>query len=206
MAIRVLPDPIGRCAMCDGPGPLTNEHVISLHSAERTRTRRPNRCAHRSLGPAAGTRFGLANPRSAARLMSLDPMGAVLGVLGLALVPLAVAATPAGHLTRPSVQTLARRPRWDRGPAMSKTRVTRCRRRTAPPHPTSQQARGEYKNLSAARAAGYVLITTTNYPDVHYLSYGSINRGDLIEFSWLCPRANPATCEGSQPPRSTGSR
>jgi hypothetical protein len=59
--------------------------------------------------------------------------------------------------------------------------------------PTSQQVLGatqyiqavsaavsKYKNLSAATAAGYIPITTTNYPVVHYLNYKYMNRQDIM--------------------------
>ena len=59
--------------------------------------------------------------------------------------------------------------------------------------PTSQQVLGatqyiqavsaavsKYKNLSAATAAGYIPITTTNYPVVHYLNYSYMNRQDIM--------------------------
>jgi hypothetical protein len=59
--------------------------------------------------------------------------------------------------------------------------------------PTSQQILGatqyvqatsaavsKYKNLSAALADGYVPITSTNYPVVHYLNFRYMNRQDLL--------------------------
>jgi hypothetical protein len=59
--------------------------------------------------------------------------------------------------------------------------------------PTSEQVLGatqyvqavsaavaRYKNLSAATAAGYVPITATNYPVVHYLNFGYMNRADIL--------------------------
>ncbi len=59
--------------------------------------------------------------------------------------------------------------------------------------PTSQQVLGatqyvqatsaavaKYKNLSAAIADGYVPITTTKYPVVHYLNFRYMNRKDLM--------------------------
>jgi hypothetical protein len=59
--------------------------------------------------------------------------------------------------------------------------------------PTSQQILGatqyvqatsaavsKYKNLSAALADGYVPITSTNYPVVHYLNIRYTNRQDLM--------------------------
>ena len=54
-------------------------------------------------------------PTPAARLMSLHPTGAILGVLGLVLVPLAVAVTPAGSQALapgPPQPTDRRSPRW----------------------------------------------------------------------------------------------
>jgi hypothetical protein len=59
--------------------------------------------------------------------------------------------------------------------------------------PTAQQVLGatqyvqatsaavsKYKNLSAAVAAGYVPITSTKYPVVHYLNFRYMNRQDLM--------------------------
>jgi hypothetical protein len=39
----------------------------------------------------------------------------------------------------------------------------------------------KYKNLSAALADGYVPITTTNYPVVHYLNFKYMNRKDMMD-------------------------
>ena len=60
--------------------------------------------------------------------------------------------------------------------------------------PTSQQVLGatqyvqavsaavsKYKDLSAAIAAGYVPITSTNYPVVHYLNFRYMNPQDILD-------------------------
>jgi hypothetical protein len=59
--------------------------------------------------------------------------------------------------------------------------------------PTSQQVLGatqyiqavsaavsKYKDLSVAKAAGYIPITSTNYPVVHYLNLAYMNRQDVL--------------------------
>ncbi len=59
--------------------------------------------------------------------------------------------------------------------------------------PTSQQVLGatqyiqavsaavsKYKDLSVAKAAGYIPITSTNYPVVHYLNLAYMNRQDIM--------------------------
>ena len=38
----------------------------------------------------------------------------------------------------------------------------------------------KYKDLSVAKAAGYVPITSTNYPVVHYLNFAYMNRQDIM--------------------------
>jgi hypothetical protein len=198
-------------------------------------------------------------PTLAARLMSTYPLGAVLGVLGLALVPLAVAVTPAGTQvvvsasgsTTSSTSSLSAiasatgsgssmpgmsmsgstsAPNAGGGAkhsmnmsAMAGLNVTDSNwKYTGPPlpaaevnalvtssdeqdkghemqtpnctnKPTSQQVLGatqyvqavsaavsKYKNLSAATAAGYVPITTTNYPVVHYLNFRYMNQRDIL--------------------------
>ncbi len=45
---------------------------------------------------------------------------------------------------------------------------------------TTSAAVAKYKNLSAAVAAGYVPITSTRYPVVHYLNFRYMNRQDLM--------------------------
>ncbi len=198
-------------------------------------------------------------PTPAARLMSKYPLGAVLGVLGLALVPLAVAVTPAGtevvvsaSRTSPSSvasasairsttrsessmagmsmggSTSAPSPRGGAKrsmnmSAMAGLNVTESNwKYTGPPlppaevnelvvsseeqdkghemqtpnctaNPTAQQVLGateyvqavsaavsKYKDLSVAIAAGYVPITTTNYPVVHYLNFRYMNQTDIM--------------------------
>jgi hypothetical protein len=199
-------------------------------------------------------------PTLAARLMSQYPVGAVLGVLVLALVPLAVAVTPAGtqvvdsasgSTPSPAASVSASKstsgsgssmsgmsmsgspaPPAARGggkhsmnmSAMAGLNVTDSNwKYTGPPlpaaevsaltissdeqdkghamqtpncttKPTSQQvleatqyvqavsaAVSKYKELSAATAAGYFPITSTNYPVVHYLNFRYMNRQDIMD-------------------------
>jgi hypothetical protein len=198
-------------------------------------------------------------PTLAARLMSEYPLGAVLGVLALALVPLAVAVTPAG--TQAVVSASGSTPtsaasvsavgsttgsgssmpgmsmsgstsspasrsgashsmnmsamaglnvtdsNWKyTGPALPAAEVSELtissdeqdkghemQTPNCTATPTSQQVLGatqyvqavsaavsKYKDLSVATAAGYVPITTTNYPVVHYLNYRYMNRQDIM--------------------------
>jgi hypothetical protein len=185
-------------------------------------------------------------PTPAARLMSLHPSGAVLGVLGLALVPLAVAVTP---VAGPVIVSASASPRsstsamsamsmspsssgratksgashsmnmsamaglgvtdagWKyTGPALPASEVNeltvssdeqdkghKMQTPNCSTAPTSQQVLGatqyiqavsaavaKYKNLSVAEAAGYIPITTTNYPVVHYLNLGYMNEADIM--------------------------
>jgi hypothetical protein len=44
----------------------------------------------------------------------------------------------------------------------------------------TSEAVAKYKDLSVAEAAGYVPITNTSYPVVHYLNYGYMNSQDLM--------------------------
>jgi hypothetical protein len=196
-------------------------------------------------------------PTVAARLMSQYPVGAVLGVLGLALVPLAVAVTPAGtqivvsasgSTSATSVSAIgssagsansmpgmsmsgsasAVDPRggakhsmnmsamaglnvtdsnWKyTGPALPAAEVNELtvssdeqdkghemQTPNCTTNPTDQQVLGateyvqavsaavsKYKDLSVAVADGYVPITTTNYPVVHYLNFRYMNRQDIM--------------------------
>ena len=198
-------------------------------------------------------------PTVAARLMSQYPVGAVLGVLVLALVPLAVAVTPAGtevvisasgsaHPSSSSVSAIgsstgsansmpgmsmsgsasAADPRggekhsmnmsamaglnvtdsnWKyTGPALPPAEVNELtvssdeqdkghemQTPNCTAEPTAQQVLGateyvqavsaavsKYKDLSVAVADGYVPITTTNYPVVHYLNFRYMNRQDIM--------------------------
>ncbi len=209
-----------------------------------------------SILPLVPARAG--EPALAARLMSQYPVGAVLGVLGLALVPLAVAVTPAGTEVVVSASGRAPSPAASvsavgvsTGPgssmpgmsmsgaasaptrngakqsmnmsAMAGLNVTDSNwKYTGPPlpaaevstltissdeqdkghemqtpnctaKPTAQQVLGatqyvqavsaavsKYKDLSTAIAAGYVPITTTNYPVVHYLNFRYMNQQDIM--------------------------
>ena len=76
----------------------------------------------------------------------------------------------------------------------SRTRATQCRPRNCTTTPTSQQVLGatqyvqavsaavsKYKELSAATAAGYFPITSTNYPVVHYLNFRYMNPQDILD-------------------------
>ncbi|MGD0394754.1 MAG: hypothetical protein ABSC41_19185 [Acidimicrobiales bacterium] len=193
-------------------------------------------------------------PTPAARLMSRYPSVAVLGVLGLVVVPLAVGVTPAGSELlsasgsgHPSGTVLAVTSGGTGNPmsamsmsssahptktgtahsmnmsAMAGLGVTSANwRYTGPPlpsaeinlltvaseeqdkghkmqtpncttAPTSQQVLGatqyvqavsaavaKYRNLSVAEAAGYVPITTTSYPVVHYLNVRYMNQSDIL--------------------------
>ena len=198
-------------------------------------------------------------PTVAARLMSQYPVGAVLGVLVLALVPLAVAVTPAGtevvisasgpaHPSSSSVSAIgsstgsansmpgmsmsgsasAVAPGGDAkhsmnmsamaglnvtdsnwkytGPALPPAEVNELtvssdeqdkghemQTPNCTAEPTAQQVLGateyvqavsaavsKYKDLSVAVADGYVPITTTNYPVVHYLNFRYMNRQDIM--------------------------
>jgi hypothetical protein len=198
-------------------------------------------------------------PTVAARLMSQYPVGAVLGVLGLALVPLAVAVTPAGtqvvisasgstHPSSSSVSAIgsstgsansmpgmsmsgsasAVDPRGGAKHSMNMSAMAGLNvtdsnwKYTGPPlpagevneltvssneqdkghemqtpnctaEPTAQQVLGateyvqavsaavsKYKDLSVAVADGYVPITTTKYPVVHYLNFRYMNRQDMM--------------------------
>ena len=198
-------------------------------------------------------------PTVAARLMSQYPVGAVLGVLALALVPLAVAVTPAGtevvisasgstHPSSSSVSAIgsstgsansmpgmsmsgsasAADPRggakhsmnmsamaglnvtdsnWKyTGPALPPAEVNELvvssdeqdkghemQTPNCTASPTAQQVLGatqyvqavsaavsKYKDLSVAVADGYVPITSTNYPVVHYLNFRYMNRQDIM--------------------------
>ena len=198
-------------------------------------------------------------PTVAARLMSQYPVGAVLGVLVLALVPLAVAVTPAGtevvisasgpaHPSSSSVSAIGSStgsansmpgmsmsgsastvaPGGDAkhsmnmsamaglnvtdsnwkytGPALPPAEVNELtvssdeqdkghemQTPNCTAEPTAQQVLGateyvqavsaavsKYKDLSVAVADGYVPITTTNYPVVHYLNFRYMNRQDIM--------------------------
>ncbi len=193
-------------------------------------------------------------PTPAARLISRYPSAAVLGVLGLVIVPLAVAVTPAGseilsasgpsHPSGTSVTVsdggagasmpgMAMAPssqtpkggaahsmnmsgmaglgvtdtNWQyTGPPLPATEVSeltissneqdkghKMQTPNCSTAPTSQQVLGatqyvqavsaavaKYKNLSTAEADGYVPITTTSYPVVHYLNFKYMNGGDIL--------------------------
>jgi hypothetical protein len=90
-------------------------------------------------------------------------------------------ALPAGEVTELTVSSNEQ----DKGHMMQTPNCTT--------QPTSQQVLGatqyvqatsaavaKYKNLSAAIADGYVPITTTKYPVVHYLNFRYMNRKDLM--------------------------
>jgi hypothetical protein len=198
-------------------------------------------------------------PTPTARIASRYPVGAVVGLLGLIIVPLAVAVTPAGSevltgatlashsslapgtaLASPSrsssAMSMSMSPssspskasksgtakpmnmsamaglnvtdaNWKyTGPALPASEVRELNvsseeqdkghemqtpNCTAPP--TAQQVLGatqyvqtvsaavsKYKDLSTALAAGYVPITTTSYPVVHYLNIRYMNRQDVM--------------------------
>jgi hypothetical protein len=198
-------------------------------------------------------------PTVAARLMSQYPVGAVLGVVSLALVPLAVAVTPAATEVvvsasgpTPSSETSAGAIAGSTGSANSMSGMSMSGSASAadprggsthsmnmsamaglnvtdsnwkytgpslPPSevnaltvssdeqdkghemqtpnctakPTAQQVLGateyvqavsaavsKYKDLSVAVADGYVPITTTSYPVVHYLNFRYMNRQDIM--------------------------
>jgi hypothetical protein len=195
-------------------------------------------------------------PTPATRLMSLHPLGTVIGVIGLAIVPLAVAVTPAAsdpavatvdsvkQLSSPVKPSASHSTGSMPGMSMSPSSTTKAAKSgggsmnmsamaglgvtaanwkyTGPPlpaaevnaltissdeqdkghemqtpncttKPTSQQVLGatqyiqavsaavsKYKNLSVAEADGYVPITTTNYPVVHYLNFSYMNRKDIM--------------------------
>jgi hypothetical protein len=197
-------------------------------------------------------------PAPAARFISRYPLGAVLGVLGLTLVPLAVAVTPAGDqvllsasgsthtpvavsatsnpssgssmagMSMPSTPSAKHGTKkasthsmnmsamagldvtdanWKyTGPALPAAEVNELtvssdeqdkghamQTPNCTTAPTSQQVLGatqyvqavsaavsKYKNLSVAKADGYVPITSTNYPVVHYLNIAYMNRQDIL--------------------------
>ena len=201
------------------------------------------------------------DPTPAAHFVSHYPLGAVLGVLGLTLVPLAVAVTPAGNevllsATSPthasntpatvsasgssssgsSMPGMSMSPttsskhgttdgstqpmnmsamaglnvtdtNWKyTGPALPAAEVNeltvssdeqdkghKMQTPDCTTAPTSQQVLGatqyvqavsaavsKYKNLSVAVADGYIPITSTNYPVVHYLNISYMNRDDIF--------------------------
>ena len=81
----------------------------------------------------------------------------------------------------------------------------------APPSPLRSRSSGrpstcrltsaavaKYKNLSVAEADGYVPITTTNYPVVHYLNFRYMNQNDLMNpntvDSWCTPPPHMDRC------------
>jgi hypothetical protein len=193
-------------------------------------------------------------PTPAARLMSRYPSIAVLGVLGLVIVPLAVAVTPAGtellsasSSAHPSGTVLAvssgvtgnsmssmsmsssahatksggthsmnmsamaglgvTDANWKyTGPPLPASEVSlltiaseeqdkghKMQTPNCTSTPTSEQVLGatqyvqavsaavaKYKNLSVAVADGYVPITTTSYPVVHYLNFKYMNQSDIL--------------------------
>jgi hypothetical protein len=193
-------------------------------------------------------------PTPAARLMSRYPSIAVLGVLGLVIVPLAVAVTPAGtellsasSSAHPSGTVLAvssgvtgnsmssmsmsssahstksggthsmnmsamaglgvTDSNWKyTGPPLPASEVSlltiaseeqdkghKMQTPNCTSTPTSEQVLGatqyvqavsaavaKYKNLSVAVADGYVPITTTSYPVVHYLNFKYMNQSDIL--------------------------
>jgi hypothetical protein len=212
-----------------------------------------------SVLPLVPVRAGEATP--AARFMSAYPLGAVLGVLGLTLVPLAVAVTPAGnqvlvsasgstsssHASAPvstssdsssggSMAGMSMSPassthssktdgsthsmnmsamagldvtdtNWKyTGPALPAAEVNeltvssdeqdkghQMQTPNCTAAPTSEQVLGatqyvqevsaavsKYKSLSVAVADGYIPITSTNYPVVHYLNIAYMNRDDIL--------------------------
>ena len=205
-----------------------------------------------SVLPLVPARAG--EPVPAARLMTRYPSVAVLGVLGLAIVPLAAAVAPSGTellsatgSAHPSgtVLAVASGGAGDSMSSMSMSSSAHATRSgathsmnmsamaglgvtdahwkyTGPPlpasevslltissqeqdkghkmqtpncttTPTSEQVLGatqyvqavsaavaKYKNLSVAVADGYVPITTTNYPVVHYLNFKYMNQSDIL--------------------------
>ncbi len=197
----------------------------------------------------------LDEPTPAARLLTTHPVAAVFSVVGIALVPLAVAVVPAasevvqaapvasntasastasasstsmsgmsmsggtsmtgsakGKTSAPmNMSAMAGLNVTDAnwkytGPALPAAEVNELtiasdeqdkghamQTPNCTTQPTAQQLLGatqyvqatsaavsKYKNLSAALADGYVPITSTNYPVVHYLNFKYMNRQDIL--------------------------
>jgi hypothetical protein len=205
-----------------------------------------------SLLPMIPARVG--EPSPASKLLTLHPLGAVVSVIAVALVPLAVAVIPTSPIAEASAvaitasskptaprmsmsgsmegmsMSLAPKhavsgttassmnmagmaglgvtdPNWKyTGPPLPASEVAdliKVGTRTDAGHkmqtpnctatPTSDQVLGateyvqatsaavaKYRNLSTAIAAGYVPITDTSYPVVHYLNPAYMNTKDLL--------------------------